>query len=135
MNIFCPSFFPPIPLAGHSTMPGSSSPGAQGHHCLAKSPHPPVAWLKEPCSIPGTFSLLVTFFFFFGGGDFFLFCFAEICQSSPSTLSPPPSLERVKWEREGRKSHSLSKACKDDLCSHLWGMTVTVDLLSGLDYM
>lgn len=90
LNIFCPSFFPPIPLAGHSTMPGSSSPGAQGHHCLAKSPHPPVAWLKEPCSIPGTFSLLVTFFFFWWWWCFFCFVLQRSAKVCPPLCHLPP---------------------------------------------
>lgn len=130
LNLFYPIFLPLALLyqwgCSPSSLRGAAHPGpCAGTATALHSPLALVAQLRVPSSIPGTYFSGFCLFFFFPR-DLPKF-------PLPSDLHTPP-LERVKQE-QGRKSHNLSEARKDDLCYHLWGMTVTVDLLSGLDYI
>lgn len=124
LNLFCPNFFPLAPLCR-----GGCSPTAwEELHTPAPEQGQPL-----PCTAPLPL--------WSGWGDHLVFqaCFPLGFVSFPFFYFPQRSakVSPPLWhtQEQGRKSHHLSKARKDDLCSHLWGMTVTVDLLSGLDYI
>lgn len=126
LNTFFPSFFPSHSTRGELR---DAAPVHRDQYCLANNPQLPICsmaegalWYSRHVFPPGYFVFCSV-----------LFCCPEYCQSLPLSITSP-HLERGKCKQEGRKSLNLSEVCKDDLCSHLWGMTVTVDLLSGLDY-